>query len=88
MVSFLTFISISAAADLLVDFPLFCMALGLLTDVFEKTNIYKGELLSWALNRRIAAHFSVVECSVAIPKSFFLFRRQMPRILSGDPLGS
>lgn len=47
MVSFLTFISIFAAVDLLVDFPFFRVALGLLTDVFEKTNIYKGELLSW-----------------------------------------
>lgn len=40
------------------------------------------------MNRRIAAHFSAVECSVAIPKSSFHFCRPMPRILSGDPLGS
>lgn len=90
MKSFSVQINIFAMVDLLVDVHLFLVALGLLTNVFEKTNIYKRELLSWegALNRRIAAHFSVVECSVAIPKSSFHFRRQIPRILSGNPLGS
>lgn len=63
-------ISISVGADLLVDFPFFAShSLDLSMMSLRKQTYIKGSCRAGrgALNGRIAAHFSAMECSVAVP---------------------